>query len=156
MTNKKSLYLDTSVFGGCFDSEFDKPSLSLIKKISEGQFKLFISSVTLLEISKAPNKVQSVLETIPLSNIETLPPHDSVELLKKAYLSHKVIPDYCELDAEHIAYASVYNADAIVSWNFKHIVNMFRIKGFQGVNLQYGFRAIDIFSPQEIVHYDNE
>jgi hypothetical protein len=52
--------------------------------------------------------------------------------------------------------ASIYKADVLASWNFKHIVNLNRIKGYNGVNLKYGYPVVEIRSPKELLDYDKE
>jgi hypothetical protein len=54
-------------------------------------------------------------------------------------------------DAHHVALATIAKADLIVSWNFKHIVHVDKIRAFQPVNLVQGYTSIDIRSPLEIV-----
>jgi len=49
-----------------------------------------------------------------------------------------------------VAAATVARADAIVSWNFKHIVRLDRIRGFNAVNLMQGYGIITIVSPKEV------
>jgi hypothetical protein len=58
-------------------------------------------------------------------------------------------------DCRHIALAAVYNADYLVSWNFKHIVNDVRIKGYNAVNIQRGYNAIEILTPKKLMSYGN-
>ena len=50
----------------------------------------------------------------------------------------------------HIALATLARVDALVSWNFKHIVNLHRIRGFNGVNLMRGYGTLEIRSPREV------
>ena len=57
-------------------------------------------------------------------------------------------------DCIHIATATINNIDVLVSWNFKHIVNIQRIRGYNTVNMKNGYRAIDIRSPKEVVIYE--
>jgi hypothetical protein len=59
------IYLDTSVFGGCFDDEFAVESNILFKEIKKGKFKLIVSPVVLREIEKAPKEIQNILTEIP-------------------------------------------------------------------------------------------
>ena len=59
-------------------------------------------------------------------------------------------------DATHVAAATVAGADLIVSWNFRHIVNYNRIRGFNAVNVRMGYRAITILSPREVIDVDEE
>lgn len=56
-----------------------------------------------------------------------------------------------EPDGLHVAVATLSTAAAIVSWNFKHLVNLRRVQGFNGVNLLMGYRATDIRTPREVL-----
>ena len=55
------------------------------------------------------------------------------------------------LDAEHIAIATVEKADIVLSWNFKHIVNIQKIKGFNSINLKEGYQLLEIRTPREVL-----
>ncbi len=151
---KPLLYLDTSVFGGCFDKEFQAESNLLFEQIVQGLFEIVVSATTLRELALAPEHVRAVI--VPLSEasvfVEISP---QVIELRDAYIKAGILGADSVGDAEHIAFATVAEADMIVSWNFKHIVNFRKIKGFQGVNLQYGYKPIDIFSPKEVIYEKN-
>ena len=54
----------------------------------------------------------------------------------------------------HIAIASVANADVVASWNFRHIVRFDKIRLFNAVNLERGYKPIEIYSPREVTTYD--
>jgi hypothetical protein len=56
----------------------------------------------------------------------------------------------------HIALATVAQVDVVVSWNFKHIVNYGKIRLFNGVNLECGYRTMAIHSPMEVSSYEKE
>ena len=53
-------------------------------------------------------------------------------------------------DAQHIAIATVAAVDVLVSWNFKHIVNLQRIRGYNAVNISEGYPPVEIRTPQEL------
>ena len=146
------IYLDTSVFGGCFDEEFAKESLRLIEEIKAGRFLLLISKAVVAEVDRAPAGVQKVLADIPEACIERLVPDPAVNVLMQAYLDAQIVGPASATDAEHIAAATVARADMIVSWNFKHIVNLNRIHGFNAVNLKEGYRALEIRNPNEVIY----
>lgn len=57
-------------------------------------------------------------------------------------------------DAQHIAAATVHRADILVSWNFKHIVNLRRIHGFNSLNLREEYPLLEIRTPREVVLYE--
>lgn len=65
-----------------------------------------------------------------------------------------MIPAKYEDDAFHIAIATVNNMDAIISWNFKHIVKLKTKKEVAGLNLLMGYKEIDIYSPLEVANND--
>ncbi|MCG7852032.1 MAG: hypothetical protein MIO92_05875 [Methanosarcinaceae archaeon] len=74
--------------------------------------------------------------------------------MAQAYLREGVITDKYLLDAQHIAIATLSRVDAMVSWNFKHIVNLNRIRLYNSVNLKLGYPMIDIRSPREVLYED--
>jgi len=80
----------------------------------------------------------------------------TVEAFKLAelYLAEKVVGKTSTDDCRHIATATINKVDYLISWNFKHIVNVFRIRGYNSVNLKNGYIQLDIRSPKEIVNYD--
>ena len=74
--------------------------------------------------------------------------------LGHAYITEKVVGKTSREDCLHIALATIHKADILVSWNFKHIVNVRRIRGYNSVNLKMGYSTIDIRSPKEITGYE--
>lgn len=145
------LYLDTSVFGGYFDEEFAESTIKLFQEIEKGEHYIVISSAVKEELELAPPKVAGLLAKIPESRIVEVKSNRDVLLLSKKYIDSKVISDKFEMDGLHVAVATIYHVDVIVSWNFKHLVNLNRIRGFNSVNLQMGYRTIDIRTPKEII-----
>ena len=145
------LYADTSVFGGYFDDEFSGDSRKLFTEIEAGRFLLVVSATTLRELRRAPQQVRQLITDLPVDAVETLPPLEEIERLRDAYLEAEVVGSSAALDAEHIASASVAGVDLIVSWNFKHIVNFERIRGYHAVNLKEGYHPIEIYSPREVI-----
>ena len=72
--------------------------------------------------------------------------------LANRYIDEKVITERSFNDAVHIALATIHAVDALISWNFKHIVNLSRIRLYNSVNLKYGYSTIDIRSPREVLY----
>ena len=151
MRGRLRVYADTSVFGGCFDDEFAEASRKLFEEIKAGRFVLVLSATTAGEIQRAPEKVRQVLAELPRDCIETVEPSEEIESLRDAYLEAGVVGESSALDAEHIASASVAEADLIVSWNFRHIVHFEKIRGYHAVNMLKGYSSIPIHSPREVV-----
>ena len=148
---KSRIYIDTSVIGGCFDDEFAEYSNSLFNEFIGGSKIAVVSNITLKELKLAPNKLKQKLESIPESNIEYVALTEEAEELAKKYVENGVISSKFLLDAEHIAIATVERVDVIVSWNFKHIVNIKRIRGFNSVNIKEGYQLLEIRTPMEVI-----
>lgn len=149
------IYLDTSVYGGCFDDEFAKDSLRLIEEIKAGRFTLVLSDAVVTELKRAPEHIWAVARDLPQHVVETTRLNPAMVALKQAYLDAKVVGPASEADAEHIAIATVAHVNMIVSWNFKHIVHFEKIAGYHSVNLRLGYGQPGIYSPKEVVTYEN-
>ncbi|MFO8051894.1 MAG: PIN domain protein [Thermoplasmatota archaeon] len=126
----------------------------LIEEFSEGRKIAVISDITRAELSKAPRKVGQVMEKIPEEFIEEVSLTEESNELSMAYLKEKVISKRYLADSQHIAIATVVKADIIISWNFKHIVNIERIRGYNSVNIKKGYGTVEIRSPWEVVGYE--
>lgn len=73
--------------------------------------------------------------------------------LAEAYVAHNILTPKYRNDALHIAVATITNVDVLVSWHFHHIVRFDKILRFNVVNLELGYKPIDIRSPQEVAGY---
>jgi hypothetical protein len=147
------IYADTSVLGGCFDEEFKNASRMLIKKFKKGELMLVLSDLTQLEMRDAPVYVQTLLKGLPESRIEIVEFSKEAADLAQKYIAQGVVTKASLADAQHIALATVSRVDALVSWNFKHIVNLERIRGYNSINLRYGHPQIEIRTPWEVIGY---
>ena len=148
------VYVDTSVVGGCFDEEFREPSRRLFDAFVRGNHTLLLSHLTATELEGARQEVQDVLEQVPDAHIEDIRPSEGAERLALAYIDAGALAPSMQADAEHIALATLAEADVLVSWNFKHIVNARRIQICNSVNVVREHQSIDIRSPQEIEYHD--
>ncbi len=84
--------------------------------------------------------------------VEVLPIGADVPELAEAYVRANVLAASSQNDALHVAAATAAGADLILSWNFKHIVNFSRIRGFNSVNVSLGYRTLTILSPLEVIY----
>ena len=75
--------------------------------------------------------------------------------MPKEYVSEKILGHTSFVDCVHIALATIHKADILVSWNFKHIVNVYRIRGYTSVNLRLGYTSLEIRSPKDIISYED-
>jgi predicted nucleic acid-binding protein len=148
------LYLDTSVFGGCFDAEFEKESNALFRLAKQGKFALLVSDLVLAELVPAPKEIRDFAASIVDLDVEALVSTAESEKLARAYLSAGILTKKSETDAEHVALATVTRADAIVSWNFKHVVQLQKMKQFNQINLSQGYGFLQIVTPKEVLPHD--
>ena len=153
--NKLKLYIDTSVIGGYFDIEFEKETKMLFESIFNNEFHIIYSTVTEDELINAPEKVKELLSSIPDEYKTKIELTEEAVMLGDTYIAENVVGKTSREDCFHIALATIHKADILVSWNFKHIVNIMRIRGYNAVNIKLGYSTIDIRSPKEIVNYEN-
>ena len=149
-------YFDTSVFGGVFDEEFAEVTATLFEKVKLGLIVCVYSDLSESELSKASQKVIAFFNTIPEKyklRFEVTPEALS---LAKSYMTEKVVGQSSFDDCVHIALATIHKVDILVSWNFKHIVNVYRIRGYNSVNLRMGYTPLEIRSPKDIVSNETE
>lgn len=149
-------YFDTSVFGGVFDTEFEEETLQLFEKVKLGEFICVYSDLTEQELSNAPQRVQDYFHQLDQRFMEKVDVSQESYELGQTYVDEKVVGPTSFDDCVHIAIATLSKVDILVSWNFKHIVNIFRIRGYNSVNLRLGYRTLEIRSPKDIVGYENE
>lgn len=147
---KPRISVDTSVVRGCEDPEFRDPSRRLLEAFSAGRASVVISELTLGELAQAQELVRQVLTRVPMGNTETLALSAEADKLAQEYLAEQVVGPQMAVDALHIARATVARVDVLVSWNFKHSVNLRRIHGFNAVNLKCGYPLLEIRSPLEV------
>ena len=148
---KPRIYTDTSVLGGCEDDEFRDPSRRLLEAFVGGELTLVLSEFTLRELGTAPEAVRLVVGRVPQAHIEILALSPEAEELAAAYIEDGAIGARMRADALHIALATVARVDVLVSWNFKHIVNLYRIHGYNSVNLRRGYPTLEIRAPREVL-----
>ena len=145
------IYVDTSVLGGCFDREFEQWSNRLIEAFRRGEYLAILSSVTAAEVEQAPEQVKAVHTELIYGGAELLPVStESMDPLNR-YLERKILGTKFQNDMLHIALATIANVDVLVSWNFRHIVRLDKIRLFNSVNIECGYKPVTIYSPREVV-----
>jgi len=158
MASKKILrvYVDTSVVGGTFDKEFDWQTEPFWDAVRAGKIRVIVSDILRGEMQGAPEHVRDFFNDLLNQDIEYVKLTQEAEDLAETYIVEKVVGKSCLDDARHIAIATIAKADILISWNFKHIVNVNRIRGYNSVNIRLGHPMIDIRTPQEVMDYEEE
>jgi len=142
--------MDTSVVGGHFDNEFSEDTMHFFNGVKKGKYIIIISDLLEAELLRAPSFVKEFLDTIPNKQKERIRLTQEAIELADQYIGAKVVGKTSRADCQHIAMATISRADVLVSWNFKHIVNLDRIRGYNGINYQLGYQMIEIRTPKEI------
>lgn len=158
---KLKIYLDTSVINFLFAD--DTPDF---KKITEdffkeyfGRYDIFVSDIVLLEINKTENQEQksrllSVIDDYPFSILE-IANNEAIGYLSELYIKEGVIPQKKKEDALHIAVATVYEMDILLSWNFKHLANIKKQININAINEKEGYlKKLNLLSPLEVEYED--
>lgn len=153
---KQKVYIDTSVIGGCFDSEFEEWSNKLFDDFKSGKRIAVISDITLDELSDAPERVQENFRKIPEDNLEILISDNESRKLADLYILEGAVSKKFYEDALHIAISTINQVNVLASWNFKHIVNLDRIRLYNAVNLKNGYTMLEIRNPREILKFSDD
>ncbi len=147
--------MDTSVFGGYFDEEFEEFTIPLFERLDKSEFILLFSSVTQEELENAPENVRQLVAGIKAENTESIDTNDEAVTLATEYINEKVVGQTSFADCLHIALATITRADYLISWNFKHIVNVQRIRGYNAINIKNGYKELEIRSPRDFMNYED-
>ena len=150
------VYIDTSVVGGYFDEEFKEATELLFMRLEKGEVIFVVSDLLDLELMNAPTQVRNHLFQYDLDCFERVELTEDAIKLADTYISEKVVGKTSTEDCRHIALATIHKVDVLASWNFKHIVNLDRIKGYNSVNLKLGYSMIEIRSPKDLIRYGED
>ena len=153
---KQRIYIDTSVVGGYFDEEFKEATVKLFERLDSDEIIFVVSDLLDLELLNAPPPVKGHLLKYSADKFERVELTQDAILLADNYISEKVIGKTSLQDCRHIALATINKVDVLASWNFKYIVNLDRIKGYNSVNLRLGYSLIEIRSPKDLVKYGDD
>ena len=150
------VYIDTSIVGGFFDEEFKDATFKLFNRLENDEIIFVVSELLDLELLNAPTRVRELLLKYPIDKFQRVDLTMEAIQLADTYIAEKVVGKTSLEDCRHIALATIHKVDVLASWNFKHIVNLDRIKGYNSVNLRLGYSMIEIRSPKDLINYGNE
>ena len=153
---RQRIYIDTSVIGGYYDEEFQEATRELFMRLERNEIVFVVSDLLDLELLEAPEQVRELLGKYADDKFEKILLTADAIQLADAYITGKVVGKTSLEDCRHIALATINRVDVLASWNFKHIVNLDRIKGYNSVNLRLGFPMIEIRSPKDLIKYGND
>ncbi len=155
---KLKVYLDTSVISYLMQTDAPErmvKTLQLWEKFKKGTYEVCLSQVTLTEISKCDiAKFNFLLEKLSEINYTTCELNDEVYKLANEVIEKGILAEKSYDDCTHIAAAVVNNCDVIISWNFKHMVNIKTIKGIRTITNLKGYSAIEIMTPETLLEME--
>ncbi len=152
------IYLETTLFNFYIDEtrEAHTDTVKLFKEIAAGKYNAFTSRYVIDEIDKAfEPKRDQMLRLILEYDIPILEPSEEAAHLADMYVAEGIIPIKYRTDGLHIAIAAINDLDMIISMNFQHIVKRKTIKMAGHINTMNGYHNIEIYSPMEVVEYED-
>jgi hypothetical protein len=153
---KDRIYIDTSIVGGFFDIEFEIETKLLFNRLERKEIIFVVSDLMEIELEKAPEQVKNLLYNYSPDCFERVFLSKEAQELGEEYVNENVVGRTSIEDCFHIAMATINNVDVLASWNFKHIVNYTRIKGYNSVNIKNGYNLLEIRNPKDLINYENE
>lgn len=153
---RQRIYIDTSVVGGFFDEEFEEATKKLFDRLQNNEVVFVVSDLLEVELINAPEKVANHLLAYPSERFECIELSFEAMNLADTYIKEKVVGSTSLTDCRHIALATINKVDVLASWNFKHIVNLDKIRGYNSVNLRLGYSMLEIRSPKDLIDYGND
>lgn len=155
MNEKLKIYLDTSVVSYLLQDDVpEKMEITnqLWEHFRNRKYELYLSNVTMKEISQCPEPKRSQLirrlEEVEYTLVEV---SDNARDIVEQLYAMKILPPKCYDDCQHIAVAVECGCDCIVSWNFKHIVNIRTIRGVRAITNLKGYKPIEILNPSVLL-----
>jgi len=152
----KRVYVDSVAVGGKFNRRLAEQTKPFWDAVERGEIRVIVSDVLEQEATKAPQRVRDFLGSLSESQVERVASTDESDALAERYIAEGVVGESSLDDCKHIALATIARADALVSWNFGHIVNIDRIRGYNGVNMKLGYPQIDILTPSMVIYDETE
>ncbi len=153
---KQKIYIDTSIVGGYFDDEFREDTMKLFERFENDEIIFVVSDLLDIELLLAPSYVRELLLKYPSKKFLRVKLNEEVITLANTYIEEKVVGKSSIEDCRHIALATINKVDVLASWNFKHIVNLERINGYNSVNLRLGYAMLEIRSPKDLIRYEED
>lgn len=127
----------------------------LFEEIQNNRYQIVVSDLTEKELMSAPANVRNLFKQLNTSVEKLIVKKKAIELAAK-YVQEKVVGKTSMDDCIHIATATIHEIDVLVSWNFKHIVNIQRIKGYNSINKDFGYQNLEIRSPKDLINHEND
>ena len=152
---KLKVYLDTSVISHLLQEDVPEKmadTRQLWEMFKDGKYEVYLSTVTLREIEKCsePKKTQ-LIDRLNEIQFTTLDITEDITNIANKIIEMGILTQKSFDDCQHIGTAVVNSCDCIISWNFKHIVNIKTIKGVRAITHPESYKDIDIMNPSVLL-----
>ena len=144
------MYLDTSVFGGCFDEGFEAPSRAVIEYLAQGNGIVVISDFLQDELSRMPDNIRTLLTGIPARFQERVRAQDDSIELRDAYIAAGMQGERFGNEIHHAAIASLAKVDGLITWRFREVFKLEGSRRINEVNLAHGLPHLEIQTPYAV------
>lgn len=154
---RKKVYLDTTIPSYMFDKRKEIELLIEITnkwwKEESSKYIVVISENTINELNNGnyPNKDKILDFSLKL---RILPFSEEIIEISQIYISNSLMPDDLEGDAMHLAYASFYKIDFLLTWNCNHLANANKKNHIRFLNTKLGLFIPEIITPLELFEED--
>jgi predicted nucleic acid-binding protein len=151
---KLRLYLETTLFNYYFDAVRDghKDTVRLFEAIGAGEYEGYTSEYAMVELRDAGDpKKSSMLALVEKYGITILDTNDEIVRMAGLYVRNGIIPAKYGFDALHVALASVYELDCVLSFNYEHINKLKTKRMTENINLLEGYKGVTICTPMEVL-----
>ena len=149
--DKIKVYLDTSVISHLLQNDVPEKmadTRQLWEMFRAGKYDVYLSTVTLEELKSCSEPKQSQLfDYLGQIDYTLVQINDNVAEVAQEIIEMGILTKKSYDDCQHIGAAIVSECDCIISWNFKHIVNIKTIRGIRAINNLKGRKPIEILNP---------
>ena len=150
---KKSIYLDSTILSYLFDErESIRTYIELTRtwwKEEREHFDCWISEEVIAELNQGEYPKKShILETA--ATLPLLSNSPEIVEITGIYIEHFLMPQDHAGDAVHLAYASFYKCDFLLTWNCKHLANANKYQHIRIINTRLQIPTPDIITPLEL------
>jgi predicted nucleic acid-binding protein len=158
---RQKIYVETSIPSFYFDTRKETEMVAMkrwTRKFWDEErhdYDLVTSPSTLIELNAAPSPKRELMLAL-MAEVEELAPHHQVFEIIGVYLTNKLMPTDAAGDASHLAYASFYGCDRLVTWNCKHLANSRKFEHIEIVNARLKLKTPKLITPLELLNDEGD
>ncbi len=157
---KLKVYLDTSVISYLYQEDAPermRDTQALWQMFREEKFEVCLSVFTLNELNACYEPKRSLLlKCLGEISYEVLPQHQDLSMLANRIVEMGILTARSIDDCKHIASAVLAECDCVISWNFKHMVNIKTIRGIRAITNLEGYKPIEIVQPTVLIEHQED